>query len=77
MASSNISEKFNCSVSGEIYFCGIFESRPSKFAAVVLSCFLLSINIFIWYGAIWFERFGSDQGPILQIFFNCNLCFGH
>ena len=58
-ATFNFSLMYN--TSKEIYFSGIFYNRPSKFAAVFISAFLLTVNILIWYGAIWFEHFGSDQ----------------
>ena len=62
---SNIQTSFNCSLlyntSKETHFCGLFHNRPSKFISVSISIVLLIANILIWYGAIWFEHFGSDQ----------------
>ena len=59
MTSINATDHSDCD--GEINFCGIFESRPSKFIAVAFSIILLAVNLVIWFGAIWFERFGSDH----------------
>lgn len=52
-----------------------FLYRSSKTAAIVLSTLLSLMEIGLLYGAIWFERFGSDQrGTLINRFFS-SLCW--
>ena len=42
-------------------FGGLFENRPSKILAIVFSFLSTSFAIFLFYGIVWFERFGTDN----------------
>jgi len=61
--------------SNETIFSGMFKNRPSKIAAISISAFLLLANIVIWYGAIWFEHFGSDHKRTLVNKMFTSLCW--
>jgi hypothetical protein len=45
----------------ETHFCGIFSAKPSKFVFLASSLILTLADLALLLGAIFFERFGSDQ----------------
>ena len=47
-------------------YCGLYQSRFSKWAAIVMSLILISVDVLMFYGIIWFERFGTDQRRTLM-----------
>jgi hypothetical protein len=77
MAASNEQtlSKFNNSILDEDFFYGIFENRPSKFVCIVLAILVLSIELFLYYGIIWYERFGTDNRRTLTNELLTNLCW--
>ncbi len=42
-------------------FIGLFQSRPSKIFSICFSFLSTSLAVFLFYGIIWFERFGTDN----------------
>ena len=42
-------------------FSGLFQNRPSKIFSLAFSFLTTSLAIFLFYGIIWFERFGTDN----------------
>ena len=46
-------------------FGGFYERDPSKFALIVVSFVINLICFLLFYGIIWFERFGSDSKRML------------
>ena len=54
----------SASLTNEIIFSGLDQSRPSKWIFIILSIILSLSNIFASFGIIWFERFGSDNKRI-------------
>ena len=49
------------------YFGALNETRASKIIGILLAVLLMIINIFAFWGIIWYERFGSD---LRRIFIN-------
>ena len=56
----------NCSSHNCDVYYGLFENRPSKFILIAISCVLSFFNILIFYGIIWFERYGMDSYSTLM-----------
>jgi hypothetical protein len=47
------------------YFCGFFENKLLKTIFVSISTVVYSFNALLFYGIIWYERYGSDTKRIL------------
>ena len=48
-------------ISRETFFCEAFQHQTSKTVIIVLSVITSLTDIGLLYGAIWYERFGSDN----------------
>jgi hypothetical protein len=70
----NLSERQNFSLniqsimSNERNDCypGLFEPKLSMILCIIVSCILIPINIFTYYGIIWYERYGTDNHRTLM-----------
>jgi hypothetical protein len=49
----------------------LFKDRPLKYVGICFACVSMLIILFLCYGIIWFERFGSGNLIFFQIFFVC------
>ena len=49
----------------EKFYCGLFEYRISTIICIVFMCVSLLASVSLFYGIIWFERFGSDHKQTL------------
>jgi len=59
----------------ETFFCEAFKNRSSKTAIIVLSTILSLMDIGLLYGAVWYERFGSDNRRTLINRLFTSLCW--
>ena len=59
----------------ETFFCGAFQARASKTFTITTSSLLTFNDIALLYGAIWFERFGSDNKRTLVNRLFTSLCW--
>lgn len=58
-------DSFNCSQYSnhvtEHYYCGIFENKPLKTFSVIAATIIILLDVAMFFGIIWYERFGSDN----------------
>jgi len=50
-----------CGIKKYHYFCGFFEDATAKIVFFTLSHLLNVINCLLFYGIIWYERFGTGH----------------
>jgi hypothetical protein len=43
----------------------LFKDRPLKYVGICFACVSMLIILFLCYGIIWFERFGSGKSIII------------
>jgi hypothetical protein len=48
------------------HFGGALQADPFKSASMAFAVTATPVSLLGLYSIIWFERFGSDQGPILR-----------
>jgi hypothetical protein len=39
----------------------LFKNQPMKYVGITFACVALLVILFLCYGIIWFERFGSGR----------------
>jgi hypothetical protein len=44
----------------------LFKNQPLKYVGIGFSCVSILIILFLCYGIIWFERFGSGNFILMQ-----------
>ena len=59
----------------EDFFYGMFENRPSKFICIIFALLIMMSDLFLYYGIIWYERFGTDNRRTLTNKLLTNLCW--
>ena len=64
-----------CNMRNEPLYCGVFEDRPSKFAGLIISAILVLVNMRLFLGMIWYERFGSVNRRTLMNKLFASLCW--
>jgi hypothetical protein len=47
-------------------FSGLLTTRPFKVFSMLFSSFSVPVNVFLLYGVIWFERYGTDKKRTLM-----------
>ena len=57
------------------FFEMLYLPRPSKFIITATAFVLVSVNLLLLYGVIWFERFGSDLKRTLINKFVASICW--
>ena len=58
---SNISN-VTCDANGNYkHFCGFYEDTVSKVLFMAVSIFIYILTVAMFYGIVWYERFGTDN----------------
>jgi hypothetical protein len=54
----------NCQLlfQNETLLCGALQNRPSKTIIITVSLILTMADILLFYGVIWYQKFGPDHG---------------
>jgi hypothetical protein len=56
-------------------FSGLLENRASKIFSIILSLLTIPVIIAMFYGIVWYERFGSDNKRTLMNKLIAALCW--
>ena len=57
------------------FYPGLFEPKISMILSIIVSCILIPFDLFMYYGIIWYERYGTDNHRTLMNKLLCSVCW--